>query len=88
MPGYSHDMARTAVDATVTRDVAVNGGGVWKLTLLDENGAVVDLQVLPTRERSFRPLDEASEALAGLGYSGDTWRDLGDERWSAELTVS
>lgn len=85
---YALNMAMTAVDATVTRDVTVNGGGVWKLTLFAENGEVVDVQVLRTRDRFLQPIDEASEALARLGYVDDTWRDLGDERWSAQLTVS
>ena len=78
-------MTPTAVEAYVERAGVVNGNDAWRLTLVTESGEVVHARALPTRERSFKPLDEASQALTSLGYATDAWSDLGNDRWIAEL---
>lgn len=78
-------MRSDAVEAYVERTGVVNGNDAWKLTLVTESGDVVHALALPTRERSFMPLNEASDALTRLGYSTDAWSDLSQDRWIAEL---
>lgn len=73
-------MRSDAVEAYVERTGVVNGNDAWKLTLVTESGDVVHALALPTRKRSFMPLNEASDALTKLGYSTDAWSDLSQDR--------
>jgi len=81
-------MTPDAVEAYVDRVGVVNGNDAWRLTLVTESGDVVHARALPTRESSFKPLDEAGEALTSLGYSTDAWTELGRDRWIAELVTT
>lgn len=78
---------KVAVSAVLDRDVPHGAShGVWVVMLYAENGELVgDPLVLPTRERSFQPLDEAAEALRTRGYRVGNWFNVDGARWNGEV---
>jgi len=79
-------MTDTAVAATLVRADVAGGEAAWKLTAYSEVGAVIQVRALATRELSFDPREEASEALSGWGYTAEAWTERAPQRWNTDLT--
>ncbi|WP_131845514.1 MULTISPECIES: hypothetical protein [unclassified Curtobacterium] len=79
-------MTETASHVRIIRDVPAGGSrGVWRLDLISETGAVVDVVSLPTEDRDTDPLAEATEALRVRQYDVGDWVQPSEEHWNAQV---